>query len=116
MTQTFNLSATEILLIFKGLDMVKNAFAEVHPDDREGAQKLRTRLMIEIAEREKGHYGMVDGKHYEEMKTAYKESGKFKEFVDKASKMYGDTPDDEMHKMTVFEYFKSVQKGGCNER
>ena len=115
MTQTFSLSATDLLLIFRGLSKVKND-EEINEIDRKGAEELRTRLMIEIAEREKGHYGMVDGKHYEEMKTAYKEGGKFKEFVDKASQMYGDTPDDEMHKMTVFEYFKSVQKGGCNER
>ena len=41
---------------------------------------------------------------------------KFKDFVDKASELYEDTPDDEMHKLIIYEYYKSIQKGECNER
>ena len=50
------------------------------------------------------------------MKAEYDKGGKFKDFVDKASQLYEDTPDDEMHKLIIYEYFKSIQKGGCNER
>ena len=116
MTQTFSLSATDILLIFKGLDMLKHSHAEVNKIDREDAQLLRTRLMIEIMEREKGNYGMVDEKIFLQMKAEYDKGGKFKDFVDKASQLYEDTPDDEMHKLIIYEYYKSIQKGGCNER
>ncbi len=116
MVQTFNLSAIELLLIFGGLDRLikdKEGVAEI---DRKNAGLLRTRLMLDVIEREKGNYGMVDEKIFLQMKAEYDKGGKFKDFVDKASELYEDTPDDEMHKLIIYEYYKSIQKGGCNEQ
>ena len=116
MVQTFSLSATELLLIFSGLDRLikdKEGVAEI---DRQKAGLLRTRLMLDVIEREKGNYKMVDEKIFLQMKAEYDKGGKFKDFVDKASELYEDTPDDEMHKLIIYEYYKSIQKGGCNER
>ena len=114
MVQTFNLSAIELLLIFSGLDRLiqdKEGVAEI---DRKKAGLLRTRLMLDVIEREKGNYKMVDEKTFLIMKAEYDKGGRFKDFVDKACELYEDTPDDEMHKLIIYEYFKSLQKGECN--
>ena len=49
------------------------------------------------------------------MLKEYEKGGKFKEYVDKACYAYYDTVLEELHKVTVFEYYKSVtDKNGCN--
>ena len=52
---------------------------------------------------------------FEEMIKAYRNGGKFKDYVDKGCEAYGDTVEDECRKATVYEYYKSVQPNGCNE-
>jgi len=51
----------------------------------------------------------------EQMKQEYDKGGKFKDFVDRACKQYGDSKEAEFDKATVKEYYKSVLHGGCNE-
>ena len=45
----------------------------------------------------------------------YQKGGKFKEYVDACRKSSGLSPEEEMKKVIVQEYFKTVQKNGCNE-
>lgn len=53
MTHTFELSELDLLLIFRGLSkIVKDE--EMNEKDRQGAEILRTKLMIEIAEKKGG--------------------------------------------------------------
>ena len=49
------------------------------------------------------------------MLKEYEKGGKFKEYVDKACFAYCDTVLEELQKVTVWEYYKSVtDKNGCN--
>ena len=45
----------------------------------------------------------------------YKKGGAFKEYVDKAVHKNNSTPEIECGKIIVKEYYKGLQKGGCNE-
>lgn len=48
------------------------------------------------------------------MLKEYEKGGKFTDFVNKASKMYGTTVSQELAKATVYEYYESVVSG-CNK-
>lgn len=50
-----------------------------------------------------------------EMLNEYAKCGKFKDFVDKACKMYNTSVEQECSKVTVYEYYKSVLPDGCNK-
>lgn len=58
---------------------------------------------------------MVEDKAFQAMQIEYNKGGKFADFVNKACDLYEDSLDDELHKVIVYEYYKSLQKGGCNE-
>lgn len=45
----------------------------------------------------------------------YQKGGKFKEYVDACRKSSGLSPEEEMKKVIVQEYFKTVQRNGINE-
>ena len=45
----------------------------------------------------------------------YREDGDFKRFVDKCSVSYGKSLDEILDSPITWEYYISLQKGGCNE-
>lgn len=47
----------------------------------------------------------------DKMLKEYEKGGKFTDFVNKASEMYGTTIGEELEKATVYEYYKSVTEG-----
>lgn len=49
------------------------------------------------------------------MKTFYETNPDFRRFVDANAKAYGKTPEYIMETPTTREYYKSLQRGGCNE-
>ena len=51
-----------------------------------------------------------------QMNQEYDKGGKFKEFVDRACKIYKTTKEQEMQKLIVYEYYKSVLPDGCNRQ
>lgn len=46
----------------------------------------------------------------------YRDNEDFKRFVDKCSISYGKSLDDVLDSPITWEYYMSLQKGGCNER
>ena len=52
----------------------------------------------------------------EEIKRFYLENHDFQVFVNKNCQTYGKTPDYILETPTTLEYYKSLQKGGCNAR
>ena len=57
----------------------------------------------------------MDTQEINEMLKEYIKGGKFKDYVDKACEMYGDTVESECRKATVQEYYKSILPNGCNK-
>ena len=49
------------------------------------------------------------------MISEYNKGGSFKEYIDKAVKCNGTSPEIECEKVIAKEYLKSLKKGGCNE-
>lgn len=57
---------------------------------------------------------MITEDQVKAMMDEYKKGGKFAEYVDKACDAYSDTVPEELRKVTIYEYYKSVVDG-CNK-
>ena len=53
---------------------------------------------------------------YDEMCKAYYCNGDFERYVDRNAKTYNKTLKEVLQSPITEEYYKSLQKGGCNER